>query len=77
MPVTATVPRRLRAVQWLADSWDAVGLWLAQQWFPFQFLLVMAVLLPLCWAVAWGIDRAVDQVSAGLSRIRGRNSDLS
>ncbi|MBP2474115.1 hypothetical protein JOF53_002987 [Crossiella equi] len=64
-------------MQWLVDSWDALGLWLAQLWFPFQFLLVMAVLLPLCWGVAWLIDRGVDQVSAGLSKVRERNGDLS
>lgn len=39
-------------------------LWLAQLWFPLQFLLLMAVVLPLCLGLAWLIDRAVDVVSA-------------
>ncbi|AXB47786.1 hypothetical protein [Amycolatopsis albispora] len=54
----------------LSDWWDSVELWLAQLWFPVQFILVMAVLLPLCAGGAWLIDRLVDRVSRWLSAAR-------
>ena len=50
-------------LQWLADWWDAIELWVAQLWFPIQFALVMLVLLPACFGVAWLVDRIVDRVS--------------
>jgi len=53
---------------WLANWWDAVALWLSDLAFPFQFALVIAILAPLCLVVAWGIDRAVDEVTARLTR---------
>jgi hypothetical protein len=46
----------------LANWWDNAELWLAQLWFPLQFVLVIAVLGPLCLGVAWLIDRIVDRV---------------
>ena len=49
----------LRAI---ANWWDAVELWLTQLAFPFQVLLAVVVLLPLCWGAAAGVDRAVDVV---------------
>jgi hypothetical protein len=49
----------------LADWWDGTELWLAQQWFPVQFVFVMVVLVPLCLGVAWLIDKLVGVV-AGL-----------
>jgi hypothetical protein len=54
----------------MVDWWDGVELWFTQLWFPFQVALVIAVLLPLCWAVALLIDRGVDRVSAVLPRRR-------
>jgi hypothetical protein len=48
----------------LADWWNGVELWVAGLSFPFQFALVMAVLLPLCVVLAWLIDRMVDYLSA-------------
>lgn len=50
----------------LANWWDNAELWLAQLWFPLQFVLVIAVLGPLCLGVAWLIDRIVDRVAAWL-----------
>ncbi|WP_033290537.1 hypothetical protein [Amycolatopsis jejuensis] len=47
----------------LADWWDGVELWLAQAWFPVQFVLVMVVLVPLCLLAAWAIDKVVELVS--------------
>ena len=46
----------------LADWWDAVELWVTQLAFPLQVTLAMLVVLPLCWAVAGLLDRAVDAV---------------
>jgi hypothetical protein len=48
----------------LADWWNGVELWVTSLSFPFQFALVMAVLLPLCVVLAWLIDRIVDYLSA-------------
>lgn len=49
---------------WLANWWDSVQLWLTQLSFPFQFALVMAVLVPLCVGVGWAIDRVADVIEA-------------
>ncbi|MFI9006493.1 hypothetical protein ACIGNX_04560 [Actinosynnema sp. NPDC053489] len=43
--------------------WDGVELWLAQLAFPFQFGLLMCVLLPLSLGLARLIDRVVDNAS--------------
>ncbi|MGH3451679.1 MAG: hypothetical protein ACRDQW_13335 [Haloechinothrix sp.] len=50
------------------EWWDGIELWVVQLWFPLQFVVVMAVVVPLCLAAAWLIDRAVDHASA---RLRG------
>ncbi|HEY3709044.1 MAG TPA: hypothetical protein VGL64_06695 [Amycolatopsis sp.] len=47
----------------LADWWDGVELWLAQAWFPVQFVLVMVVVVPLCLLAAWAIDKLVGRLS--------------
>ncbi|MFC4001405.1 hypothetical protein ACFS2C_06355 [Prauserella oleivorans] len=54
----------------VARWWDSFELWLAQQWFPVQFVLVMAVLVPLCAALGWLIHRAVDLVADRAGRFR-------
>jgi hypothetical protein len=51
----------------VANRWDAVELWVTQLAFPFQVVLAVLVVLPLCWAVAGLLDRAVDAVA-----LRGR-----
>jgi hypothetical protein len=51
-------------VSGLADWWNAVELWVLGLPFPFQFALVIAVLVPLCVMIAWLIDRIVDYASA-------------
>ena len=53
---------------WLANWWDGVDLWLSQLAFPFQFAIVIAVLAPLCWGIAWLMDRVVDLVSGRVRR---------
>ncbi|NIJ13252.1 hypothetical protein FHU38_003596 [Saccharomonospora amisosensis] len=54
----------------VARWWDGFELWLAQQWFPAQFVLVMAVLLPLGAGLALLIDRAVGVMAHRISRVR-------
>ena len=55
----------------LANRWDAVELWVTQLAFPFQVVLAIVVVLPLCWGVAGLLDRAVDAaVVAGARRRR-------
>jgi hypothetical protein len=44
----------------VANRWDAVELWVTQLAFPFQVVLAVLVVLPLCWALAGLLDRAVD-----------------
>ena len=46
----------------VANRWDAVELWVTQLAFPFQVVLAVLVVLPLCWAVAGLLDKAVDAV---------------
>ncbi|MBW4720884.1 hypothetical protein KZQ38_27215 [Saccharothrix sp. SC076] len=48
----------------IAQWWDGVELWLAQLPFPFQFALLMVVLLPLSLGAARLIDRVVDNASS-------------
>ena len=47
----------------VAEWWNGVELWVSGLAFPLQFVLVMVLLGPLCVAVAWAIDRAVDHAS--------------
>ncbi|GAA1950495.1 MULTISPECIES: hypothetical protein [Amycolatopsis] len=54
----------------LSDWWDRAELWLAQLWFPLQFLLVIAVLGPLCLGLAWVIDKAVAKVAGWFASAR-------
>jgi hypothetical protein len=52
----------------LANRWDAVELWVTQLAFPFQVVLAIVVVLPLCWGVAGMLDRAVDVVAGAGGR---------
>ena len=47
-------------VDWLAQWWDGVELWLVQLPVALQFPVVMVVVLPLCLGVARLIDRVAD-----------------
>ncbi|MEU8633436.1 hypothetical protein AB0C38_14790 [Amycolatopsis sp. NPDC048633] len=59
----------------LADWWDGVELWLAQAWFPVQFVLVMVAVVPLCLAAAWVLDKLVGLFAHWLAP--GRDDDRS
>lgn len=51
-------------VRAVADWWDAVELWVTQLAFPFQVVLVIVVLLPLCGLVATVLDRVTARFDA-------------
>ena len=54
--------------QSVLDWWGGVELWLTELWLPVQVTVLMAVLLPVCWWAAKGIDRGVDLASERLGR---------
>jgi uncharacterized membrane protein len=54
----------------LANQWDAFELWVTQLAFPFQVVLAILVVLPLCWGVAGLLDLAVDAVALAEARRR-------
>ena len=54
----------------MAEMWNSVELWITQQAFWLQFVVVIAVLLPLCLVAASLIDRFVDYISAALRPLR-------
>ena len=60
----------LRAI---ADWWDSVELWITQLAFPFQVLLAIVVLLPLCGGVATLVDLASSGVDNVIARWRPRS----
>jgi hypothetical protein len=47
-------------VDWLAQWWDGVELWVVQLPVAVQFPVVMVVVLPICLGVARLIDRVAD-----------------
>jgi len=63
--VHCTVVDVARAV---TDWWDAFELWLTQLAFPFQVVLAVLVVVPLCWVAAAGIDRGVDVAARRVQR---------
>ncbi|RZT87647.1 hypothetical protein EV383_4573 [Pseudonocardia sediminis] len=48
-------------VRGIVDGWDAFELWVTQLAFPFQVVLVIVVLLPLCAVVATLVDRVTER----------------
>jgi hypothetical protein len=54
----------------LANWWDSVELWVTQLAFPFQVVLAIVVLLPLCAGLAVLADLASDLVDGWLARFR-------
>lgn len=57
-------------MEWLVLWWDGVELWLVRLPYPLQVMLTLAVLVPLAWSVARGVDRVVDGLSARVTRVR-------
>ncbi|GAB2926059.1 hypothetical protein GCM10027047_23930 [Rhodococcus aerolatus] len=51
---------------WLGTWWDSVELWLVGLPFVLQVPVVLGVVVPLCGAVAVGLDRGADVVAARL-----------
>jgi hypothetical protein len=54
----------------LANWWDSVELWVTQLAFPFQVVLAIVVLLPLCAGLAVLADLASDLADGWLARLR-------
>ncbi|MBO0874406.1 MAG: hypothetical protein J2P19_13515 [Pseudonocardia sp.] len=54
----------------LANWWDSVELWITQLPFPFQVVLAIVVLLPLCAGVAVLADKASDAWDVWWERLR-------
>lgn len=54
----------------LVSWYDGVELWLVQLAYPLQVALVFAVLVPLSWGVARGVDRGLDVLTARFARGR-------
>ena len=46
----------------IAGRWDALELWVAGLPFVPQVVLVLAVMLPVCCAIAWLLDRTLTAV---------------
>lgn len=65
--VSSTLLRVLRS---LADWWDSVELWITQLPFPFQVVLAIVVLLPLCAGVAVLAGMASDALDSWWARRR-------
>jgi len=59
----------------LADWWDSVELWITQLAFPFQVVLAIVVLLPLCGGVAVLADLSSDAVDAWWARHRAARGE--
>lgn len=55
----------------LANWWDSVELWVTQLGFPWQVLLAIVLLLPLCAGCALLADRAADVVEGLVGRRLG------
>jgi hypothetical protein len=59
----------------IVDWWDGVELWLTQLPFPFQVVLAVLVVVPVCWAVAVAVDRVVDLAGARIAARRTADHD--
>jgi uncharacterized membrane protein len=55
----------------IASWWDEFELWIVGLPFIPQFILVLAILIPVALGIAWTFDRLLD----GLLKLAGRNSD--
>lgn len=52
----------------LANWWDGAELWIAGLPFIPQVLLVLAVMIPACFGIAWVLDRVLSAVFAAIGR---------
>lgn len=55
-------------VRTIVDGWDTFELWVTQLAFPFQVLLVIVVLLPVCAVVATLVDRVTERFDTPSSK---------
>ncbi|PTR32026.1 hypothetical protein C8K36_1011072 [Rhodococcus sp. OK519] len=52
----------------VANWWDGAELWIAGLPFIPQVLLVLAVMIPACFGIAWMLDRVLSAVFAAVGR---------
>lgn len=52
----------------LANWWDGAELWIAGLPFIPQVILVLAVMIPACFGIAWVLDRVLSAVFAAVGR---------
>lgn len=52
----------------LANWWDGTELWIAGLPFIPQVVLVLAVMIPVCFGIAWLLDRVLSAVFAAVGR---------
>jgi len=55
-------------VDQLANWWDGAELWIAGLPFIPQVVLVLAVMIPVCFGIAWLLDRVLSAVFAAVGR---------
>lgn len=60
----------------LASWWDGAELWIAGLPFIPQVVLVLAVMIPACFGIAWMLDRVLSAVFAALGRAEPVASDV-
>lgn len=60
----------------LANWWDGAELWIAGLPFIPQVLLVLAVMIPACFGIAWMLDRVLSAVFAAVGRAESAASDV-
>ena len=59
----------------IVDGWDAFELWVTQLSFPFQVVLAIVVLLPLCAVVATALDRLTSRFDRPSGRAGSETTD--
>ncbi|WP_430333176.1 hypothetical protein [Rhodococcus sp. ACT016] len=58
-----------------ASWWDGAELWVAGLPFIPQVVLVLAVMIPACFGIAWLLDRVLSAVFAAVGRAESVGSD--
>lgn len=60
----------------LANWWDGAELWIAGLPFIPQVILVLAVMIPVCFGIAWVLDRTLSAVFSAVGRAEPVDPDL-
>ncbi|MGO4202074.1 hypothetical protein AB4Z09_10005 [Rhodococcus sp. TAF43] len=60
----------------LANWWDGAELWVAGLPFIPQVVLVIVVMIPACFGIAWALDRVLSALFAAVGRPDPADSDV-